>query len=39
MKYKLKELAQIQYGKDHKKLKDGNIPVLGTGGLMRYGDN
>lgn len=39
MKYKLKELAQIQYGKDHKKLKNGNIPVLGTGGLMRYGDN
>lgn len=39
MKYKLKELAQIQYGKDHKKLKDGNIPVFGTGGLMRYGDN
>ena len=39
MKYKLKELAQIQYGKDHKKLEDGNIPVFGTGGLMRYGDN
>lgn len=39
MKYKLKELTQIQYGKDHKKLKDGNIPVFGTGGLMRYGDN
>lgn len=39
MKYKLKELAQIQYGKDHKKLKDGNIPVFGTSGLMRYGDN
>lgn len=39
MKYKLKELAKIQYGKDHKKLKDGNIPVFGTGGLMRYGDN
>ncbi|HCT89650.1 restriction endonuclease subunit S [Weissella cibaria] len=39
MKYKLKEVAQIQYGKDHKKLTDGNIPVFGTGGLMRHVDN
>lgn len=39
MIYKLKELAQIRYGKDHKKLKDGNIPIFGTGGLMRLGDN
>ena len=35
MKYKLGELVQIKYGKDHKKLEDGNIPVYGTGGLMR----
>ncbi|MBM6771963.1 restriction endonuclease subunit S [Ligilactobacillus agilis] len=35
MKYRLRDLAQIKYGKDHKKLKDGNIPVYGTGGLMR----
>ena len=35
MKYRLGDLAQIKYGKDHKKIKDGNIPVYGTGGLMR----
>lgn len=35
MKYRLRDLAQIKYGKDHKKLKDGDISVYGTGGLMR----
>ena len=35
MKYKLGELVQIKYGKDHKKLEDGNIPFYVTGGLMR----
>ena len=35
MKYRLGDLAQIKYGKDHKKIRDGNIPVYGTGGLMR----
>ncbi|WP_395319184.1 restriction endonuclease subunit S [Fructilactobacillus frigidiflavus] len=35
-KYKISELVDIKYGKDHKKLKDGNIPVYGTGGIMRY---
>ncbi|WP_318635823.1 restriction endonuclease subunit S [Limosilactobacillus reuteri] len=39
MKYKLSELAQIKYGKDHKKLENGNIPVYGTGGLMRKVNN
>ncbi|HCA5368969.1 TPA: restriction endonuclease subunit S [Acinetobacter baumannii] len=33
---KFKDVITIKYGKDHKKLKDGNIPVLGTGGIMRY---
>lgn len=33
---KFKDVISIKYGKDHKKLKDGNIPVLGTGGIMRY---
>lgn len=35
MKYKLSELAEVKYGKDHKKLVDGTIPVFGSGGLMR----
>jgi type I restriction enzyme S subunit len=29
------ELLDIKYGKDHKKLSDGEIPVYGSGGLMR----
>ena len=32
----LKEILDIRYGKDHKKLEDGIIPVYGSGGLMRY---
>ncbi|MEI6578449.1 MAG: restriction endonuclease subunit S, partial [Eubacteriales bacterium] len=35
---KLSELIIIKYGKDHKKLSDGNIPVYGSGGVMRYVD-
>ena len=32
----LKELISVNYGKDHKKVSDdGNIPVYGSGGLMR----
>ena len=31
----LSELIGIRYGKDHKALKDGCIPVYGSGGLMR----
>ena len=34
----LSDVAKIKYGKDHKKLFDGNIPVYGTGGIMRYVD-
>ena len=34
----LKDLIEIKYGKDHKNLKDGNIPVYGSGGIMRYVD-
>lgn len=33
---KLSDLINIKYGKDHKKLEDGNIPVYGSGGIMRY---
>lgn len=35
---KLGDVAKIKYGKDHKKLEEGNVPVYGTGGLMRYVD-
>ena len=31
----LSELVEVRYGKDHKKLKTGLIPVYGSGGLMR----
>jgi type I restriction enzyme S subunit len=33
---KLTKLVEIKYGKDHSKLDDGNIPVYGSGGIMRY---
>jgi len=33
---KLSELINIKYGKDHKKLADGDIPVYGSGGVMRF---
>ena len=36
--YFLEELLQIKNGKDHKHLNDGNIPVFGSGGIMRYGN-
>lgn len=36
---KFKDVIKIKYGKDHKKLEDGDIPVLGTGGIMRYVDS
>jgi type I restriction enzyme, S subunit len=32
----LREALTIKYGKDHKHLEDGNIPVYGSGGIMRY---
>lgn len=36
--YKLSELVEIKYGKDHKHLADGAIPVYGSGGIMRYAE-
>ena len=33
---KLSDLLEIKYGKDHKNLADGIIPVYGSGGIMRY---
>ena len=34
----LGDLVKVKYGKDHKKLSDGNVPVYGSGGIMRYAD-
>lgn len=34
----LKDLFVIKNGKDHKQLKDGSIPVYGSGGIIRYVD-
>jgi len=34
----LSDLVTVKYGKDHKKLDDGTIPVYGSGGIMRYVD-
>lgn len=36
--YKLSDILEIKYGKDHKKIDEGNIPIYGTGGIMRYGN-
>ena len=35
----LGSVLEVKYGKDHKKLADGNIPLYGSGGIMRYVDN
>ena len=32
---KVTDLLEIKYGKDHKSLDDGDIPVYGSGGVMR----
>ena len=32
----LKDMLEVRYGKAHKKLADGAIPVYGSGGLMRH---
>lgn len=34
--HRLGDLIEIKYGKDHKKLDNGHIPVYGSGGIMRY---
>lgn len=33
---KLANICTVKYGKDHKHLEDGEIPVYGSGGIMRY---
>jgi len=34
--YKLKDVANVKYGKAHQSLSDGYIPAYGSGGLIRY---
>ncbi len=34
--YKLSQLLEIKNGKDHQNLSDGQYPVYGSGGIMRY---
>lgn len=34
--FKLKDLLEIKNGRDYKHLSKGNIPVYGSGGLMRF---
>lgn len=35
---KLSNVCTVKYGKDHKHLDNGTIPVYGSGGIMRYAD-
>ncbi len=35
---RLGEILTVKYGKNHKKLGEGNIPVYGTGGIIRFVD-
>ena len=34
----LDKLLTVKYGKDHKHIPDGQIPIYGSGGIMRYGN-
>ena len=34
----LDDILTVKYGKDHKSLENGNVPVYGSGGIMRYAD-
>lgn len=35
---RLGDIVRIRNGKDHKSLGDGEFPVYGSGGIMRYAD-
>lgn len=35
-KAKVTDFLEVKYGKDHKALANGNTPVYGSGGVMRY---
>jgi type I restriction enzyme S subunit len=34
--YRLGDLMEIKYGKDHKHLANGSFPLYGSGGIMRF---
>ncbi len=34
----LGDIIDVKYGKDHKKLLEGSIPVYGSGGIIRYAE-
>ena len=36
--YFLRDLLKIKNGKDHKTVSNGAIPIFGSGGIMRYGN-
>jgi len=36
--YDLRQLLTIRNGKDHKSIMNGNIPIFGSGGIMRFGN-
>ncbi|MCL1670052.1 restriction endonuclease subunit S, partial [Elizabethkingia ursingii] len=36
--YDLRQLLKIKNGKDHKSILDGSIPIFGSGGIMRLGN-
>ena len=36
--YKLGEVLTVKYGKDHKHIAEGDIPIYGSGGIMRFGE-
>lgn len=38
IRYTLRDLVQIKNGRDHKELGEGEIPVFGSGGIMRFAD-
>lgn len=35
-KVKLKDILEVNYGKDYKELAKGSVPVYGTGGIISY---
>lgn len=37
--YKLSQLLEIKNGKDHQNLSEGQFPVYGSGGIIRYIDS
>lgn len=37
-KYKLRDILKIKNGRDHSFLEEGDYPVIGSGGIMRYAD-